>query len=308
MTSNPLRPGDGIALVAPSSPFEIDKYQRACSLLETRGYRLAPGTNIFQEHGYLAGTEAERAQDLIRAIASPDVSAVICIRGGFGSSRLLPWLPFSVLRNSPKLFLGYSDATFLHLAFWNKMGWTTFHGPNLVDMIDVPERMDEALTALSGEQDFCWHLEDHQLLRPGMATGTLLGGNLTCLCHLLGTPYFPNLAGALLLLEDRGEALYRLDRMLTQLKLAGVFNQVGGLLLGHFHDCGESRKVTEMVLDQVRPYSFPVVADLPFGHGSPNQVIPLGSAFALNTFEGTLRLTTSPFMAGDPRRETDPSQ
>lgn len=301
---DPLRPGDGVALVAPSSPFEVEQYRRASSLLETRGYRLIPGTNIFEARGYLAGVEAGRAEDLIRSITSPDISAIICIRGGFGSSRLLPWLPFSALRNSPKLFLGYSDATFLHLAFWNKMGWTTFHGPNLIDMIEVPERMDLVLSALSGELDFSWRLEGRQLLRPGTATGTLLGGNLTCLCHLLGTPYFPNLEGSLLLLEDRGEALYRLDRMVTQLRLAGVFDQIRGLLLGQFLDCGDPENVTEMMLDQARHYSFPIIADLPFGHGPTNQVVPLGTPFTINTFQGTLKVTKGPFTAGEPRDGT----
>jgi muramoyltetrapeptide carboxypeptidase len=293
---NPLQPGDWIALIAPSSPFEREPFLRACDGLEDLGYRLAPGKSIHQKRGYLAGTEAERAQDLIRAISTPEVSAIICIRGGYGSSRLLPWLPFADLRHTPKILLGYSDATCLHAAFESKMGWTTFHGPNLIEMADTPGVMDGALQALAGCRGFSWSLENHQVLRPGLATGPLLGGNLTCLCHLLGTPYFPNVKGALLLLEDRGEALYRLDRALTQLKLAGVFDQIGGLLLGHFQDCDAPQKVGEMVLDLVRSYSFPVLAGLPFGHGSPNQVIPLGPSFALNAFEGTFKIVRNPFV------------
>jgi muramoyltetrapeptide carboxypeptidase len=268
-------------------------------MLGDEGYRLAPGKSIFQKCGYLAGTEAERAQDLIKAFSNPDGSAIMCIRGGFGSSRLLPWLPFSILQETPKIFLGYSDATFLHAAFWVKIGWSTFHGPNLLDLLDFPGSVNHVVRALSGLDDFAWAFDDDHILRHGMASGTLLGGNLTCLCHLLGTPYFPNLKGALLLLEDRGEALYRLDRFLTQLKLAGVLSQIGGLILGHFHECGELQKVRDMAFDQVRTYSFPVVADLPFGHGSPNQVIPLGCSFVLNTFERTFKVNNGPFLTKD---------
>jgi muramoyltetrapeptide carboxypeptidase len=293
---NPLRPGDSIALVAPSSPFPFEKFEAACRVLEGQGYRLAPGRHILRQRGYLAGTEAERAKDLIDAVTNPEVSAVFCIRGGFGSSRLLPWLPFSTLPQSPKIFLGYSDTTCLHLGFWAKRRWITFHGPNVIDLADFPECVTKVLSALSGSHEFAWHLEDHHILRSGAASGTLLGGNLTCLCHLLGSAYFPDLRDALLLLEDRGEALYRLDRLLTQLKLAGVFEHLRGLVLGHFNDCDEPRKVREMVLEQVKDYSFPVVADLPFGHGLPNDVVPLGSKFELNTFGGIFKAASaSPF-------------
>ena len=150
--------------------------------------------------------------------------------------------------------------------------------------------MENVLSALSDRHEFSWTVEEHHILRHGTASGTLLGGNLTCLCHLLGTPYFPDLSGALLLLEDRGEAVYRLDRLFTQLKLAGVFDQIRGLILGRFHDCDDPRKIRDMVQDQVKCYSFPVVADLPFGHDAPNQVIPLGASFVLNTYEGTFRM------------------
>lgn len=251
---------------------------------------MAPGRHILHRRGYLAGTEAERAEDLIQALNDPEVSAVFCIRGGFGSSKLLPWFPFSALPESPKIFLGYSDTTCLHLAFWTKRRWTTFHGPNVIDLVDFPESMDNVLSALSGSCEFSRGLEEGQILRPGTVSGTLLGGNLTCLCHLLGSPYFPDLRGALLLLEDRGEALYRLDRLLTQLKLAGVFDHLKGMILGRFQQCGEPGNILDMVMAQVQYYSFPVVADLPFGHGSPNEVIPLGASFVLNTYERAFKI------------------
>jgi len=302
---NPLQPGDTIALVAPSSPFPKAAFEQACRTFEDLGYRLAPGKHILHERGFLAGTEAERAKDLIHAVKAPEVAAIVCIRGGYGSSRLLPWLPFATLRRSPRIFLGYSDVTFLHLAFRHLLGWTTFHGPNFVDLGNRPEGIEELLLALSGRQEFSWNLDERQVLKPGLAAGPLIGGNLTCLCHLLGTPYFPDLTGALLMLEDRGEALYRLDRLLTQLNLAGVLDRIAGLVLGHFQECGDPRRVGEMVLDQVRSFAFPVVAGLPFGHGSPNEVVPLGSRFTLNTFEGTLKIERTPFVSLEARSSAE---
>jgi muramoyltetrapeptide carboxypeptidase len=296
---NPLQPGDCIALVAPSSPFEIEKYSRASSILVELGYRVAPGKNVLRREGYLAGTDVERVEDLVRAIVDPSITAVICIRGGFGSSRLLHHLPFSTLKQNHKIFLGYSDTTCLHLAFWTRNRWTTFHGPNLIDMVDSPDHLDGVLSALSGSRAFSWSLDDQQILRPGVASGPMLGGNLSCLCHLLGTNYCPDFRGALLLVEDRGEALYRLDRLVTQLQLAGVLDQIAGLILGQFHECEEHHRIRDMVFDHVRYHSFPVIADLPFGHGSANQVIPLGAQFLLNTYEKSLKILCQPFASTD---------
>jgi muramoyltetrapeptide carboxypeptidase len=296
MRLNPLKPGDRIALVAPASPFDQEKLARAVEVLEGRGYRLAPGKHVTCKKGYLAGTEAERATDLIDAIHDPDVAAILCVRGGYGSARLLPWLPFPVLEERPKIFMGYSDITFLHLAFQSRMQWVTFHGPNLIDLADAPpDQVETLLSSLSGEKEFAWGFSDDQVLRHGMAAGTVIGGNLTCLVHLLGTPYFPNLRGQFLLIEDCGEALYRLDRHMNHLLLAGALDRLGGLILGTFKDCGDSQAIHQMVMEQVSSFQFPVIAGLPFGHMPQNEVIPFGIPFTLNTYEYTFKATQSPF-------------
>lgn len=295
MMLRPLRPGDNIALIAPSSPFDKEKFSRARALLEGKGYRLSTGAHISKHKGYLAGTDAERAEDLVGAISDPEISAVMCVRGGYGSSRLLPWLPFSSMRSKAKIVIGYSDITFLHLAFSSQMGWITFHGPNLMDLVDNPERCDVVLSALQGETSFSWVLKDHYILREGSAKGMVIGGNLTCLAHLVGTPYMPDLRNTLLLVEDCCEALYRLDRLLTQLMLAGILHQLGGLILGQFKDCGDEKKIVEMVLEQVKLFNFPVVAGLPFGHVPVNEAIPFGVPFELNTYERTFRALQHPF-------------
>jgi len=295
MTLTPLRTGDRIALIAPASPFQVEKFARVCDSLKSRGFQLAPGNSIFHQEGYLAGTEADRANDVIEAIRDPSIAAIVCVRGGYGSGRLIPWLPFSVLQDYPKIFLGFSDITFLHLAFLSQMEWITFHGPNLMDADSSPGKLDGILNALKGEGIFSWSLQDEHIVRAGIATGRLFGGNLTCISHLLGTPYFPGAEGALLLVEDCSEALYRLDRIFNHLKLAGVLSGISGLILGDFKDCAESRDILSMVLDHAGPFHFPIVAGLPFGHDGLNEVIPFGVPFQLNTYERTLRALHSPF-------------
>ena len=291
-----LAPGDCIALVAPASPFAAEELEQACNWLRGSGYHPVPGKNIYCRQGYLAGSEAQRAEDLIQAVLDPAVAAVVSIRGGYGSSRLLPWLPFSMLKRHPKIFLGYSDNTFLHLALWQEMRWATFHGPHVVDLADGPaDRREGVLAAVSGRRDFIWDLDETQVLRHGVASGALLGGNLTCLAHLLMTPYFPEMEGVLLMVEDRGEALYRLDRVLTQLLLAGVFDKISGLILGHFRDCAAEEQILNLVWDRVKTFQFPVITGLPFGHGATNDVLPLGTAYSLNTYDRTLHCLQRPF-------------
>jgi muramoyltetrapeptide carboxypeptidase len=293
----PLRPGGRIALVAPASPFDPEILGRASAFLERIGFQTIIGRHSLDRIGYLAGPDVARSEDLLDALSDPSISAIFCIRGGYGSGRLLPYLPFHSLRSNPKILVGYSDITFLHLAFWRTVRWVTFHGPNLVEWEEETSgRSLEFLASLQGERSFSWQLEAPQVLRPGLTSGILLGGNLTCLNHLLMTPFCPDFQGVLLMLEDRGEALYRLDRQITQLRLAGLFDRIAGLILGQFQDCGPVEDIWEMVLTQVRPYSFPVIAGLPFGHGSANDLLPLGISYSLNTYEGLLRAEEQPFV------------
>ncbi len=289
-----LGPGSVVALVAPAGPFDAGKYERGVDILRTAGYDVAPGKNIFKKDNYLAGTDLDRLQDLTEAALDPKVEAIICIRGGYGSGRLLPQIPFSSFRRNPKLFIGHSDITFLHLGLINGAGWTTWHGPNLTGMSGTPQRAESVLKVLSGEASYEWMFDTEQILRSGVTEGRVLGGNLSCITRLIGTPYMPDTAGALLLIEDCGEALYRLDRMINHLKLAGIFSSIGAILLGEFTGCAENIDICTMVMDHVRDYDFPVVHSLPFGHGRRNEVIPLGAHFVLDTNERMLKIQEAP--------------
>ncbi len=289
-----LGPGSSVALVAPASPFEADLYEKGVQILRTAGYTVIPGKNIFKKESYLAGTDLDRLQDLTEAVLDPKIEAIICIRGGYGSGRLLPQIPFSIFRRNPKLFIGHSDITFLHLGLMSRAGWITFHGPNLTGMGKAPQRAESVLKVLSGEASYEWSLDRGQVIRPGAAEGRVLGGNLSCLTRLIGTPYMPDMTGALLLIEDYGEALYRLDRMMNHLKLAEILPLLGAILLGEFAGCAESNDICRMVMDHASEYGFPVVRGLPFGHGSRNEVIPFGAPFVLDTDERVLKILEAP--------------
>jgi muramoyltetrapeptide carboxypeptidase len=282
-------------VVAPGSPFDREKLQAALGLLEEQGYRVSVGDHVFEARGYVAGSESARTADLMAAFLNPEIAAVFCCRGGYGSGCLLPWLPFSKLAAHEKPFVGYSDMTFLHLAFQARMGWTTFHGPNMMDLAEDPRLASDLIKALQGEREFAFDLAENQVLSHGIAKGRILGGNLTCLTHLMGTPYFPDFDGAILFIEDCNEQLYRLDRCINQLKLGHVFDGLAGLVLGRFKDCGEAHEIHEMLKHHASPFRFPIVADLPFGHAGDNEPFPLGAPFSLNTYEHSLRPLTPLF-------------
>ena len=164
-----------------------------------------------------------------------------------------------------------------------------------MDVADDSGCFQNLLEALEGKREFIFRFSEDQVLEPGAASGKVLGGNLTCLVHLMGTPYFPGLEGSILLLEDCNEKLYRLDRCINQLKLARVFDGLAGMILGRFKDCGDESELYSVFSHHLKPFRFPVVAGLPFGHVAENEVIPLGTLFSLNTHEHTLCAIESPF-------------
>lgn len=278
-----LQPGMTVALVAPAGTFPEASVEKVGRLLEQLGYRVRIGNHILRRFRYLAGEDHHRAHDLWQALEDPAIHAIFCFRGGFGSSRLLSRLPLMNVHSSCKVFLGYSDVCFLHAALNAWAGWMTFHGPNALEWIEDPDGCTETLAFLEGRKAFSWSFGLEQILHPGRAKGRLVGGNLTCLTHMLGTPYAPDFDGALLFLEDKSEAPYRIDRMLVHLGHAGVFDAVKGVLCGSFVGCGDPQEIRTLIKEHILPYHIPVVVDLPFGHGRWNQVLPLGASYILDT-------------------------
>jgi muramoyltetrapeptide carboxypeptidase len=244
--------------------------------------------------GYLAGPDPRRAAEWREAVEDEGASAIICARGGYGSMRILPAIDPRPLLERPKLFMGFSDVTAIH-ATLNRAGLCTVHGPGVAQLAQLPaEPLDHLRALLFGEGSPPSGdappppgagLAGTETLRPGRATGPLLGGNLTLLSHLAGTPYLPSLDGAILFLEDVGEQPYRLDRALTHLRLAGLLDRVAGVAVGQLTRCDDEHGGDVLGLDvvreAVRDLGVPAVAGLPAGHEDSNYALPLGARVTL---------------------------
>jgi muramoyltetrapeptide carboxypeptidase len=303
-----LKEGSLIGLAAPaSSPNDPSSLQRGQRTLQQLGFRVKLGRHLLDSRGYLAGPDEARAEDLNELFADPEVEAVFSIRGGYGAARLLPLVDLTLLADHPKVFLGYSDITALQLAIHREIGLVTFYGPMVTtDMAgdfsgEDRDRLLQVITQARPPKpiDTAAGGEDPLVVRPGRAEGVLVGGCLSVLVSQLGTPYMPDLDGAILFLEDIGEEPYRLDRYLTQLRLSGKLDRVAGLALGEFVDC-EPRKerssfptslrLQEVFQDLLGDIGVPVLAGLGFGHGQRKATLPLGVRAAIDTTKGLLEI------------------
>jgi muramoyltetrapeptide carboxypeptidase len=284
-----LKPGDTIGIAAPASHFDRDAFDRGVDILEGWGFRINIPEEIFDQQGYLAGSDKGRADTINRLFADPEVQAVMCARGGFGAIRSLEFIDFDAVSKAPKIFMGFSDATVLLTAFSSRCRLATLHGPTVTTLAGADERTCQALfEAVSSDRPVRMAPEQNRVALPGQAFGPVVGGNLTTLCHLIGTGFFPEMAGKILLLEDRGEAPYRIDRMLSQMKLAGCFDGMAGVALGAFHDCGEDRDVDRVFTDAFGNLGIPVLGGFPIGHGKENLAVPIGLSASLDTTQRVL--------------------
>ena len=302
-----LEYGDTIGIVAPASaPPDPKSIDRSVAALERLGFRAKLAANVRKRRGFLAGTDRERAGDLMRMFHDPGVKSILCARGGYGSSRLLPLLDYGAIRVHPKILVGYSDITSLHCALLKKSNLVSFHGPMLnSDFVKehCPDFTQQGFLRTlmqpspAGSISRGYPGKTVSILRPGRATGALVGGNLCLLCAALGTPYLPSFKNRILFFEDLGEAPYRFDRMLTQLLSAGLLQQVAGVAIGVNRNCKdpkapkakEYRQTLEDVLrERLLPLKVPAVMGLPFGHIRWNATLPLGIRATLDAREGDL--------------------
>ncbi|MDY6951837.1 MAG: LD-carboxypeptidase [Thermodesulfobacteriota bacterium] len=295
-----LGPGDTIGIAAPASPFNQEAFEAGVGVLESMGFTVKVPESLFKRRGYLAGSDAERAALLMDLFGDETVRAILCARGGFGSMRLLPRLDLEKIRRQRKIVVGFSDVTALLVALYKKCGLVTFHGPMVTTLGKGLERTSSALmAAISSQSPLVLSPSRPVVLNPGQASGPVIGGNLTTLSHLMGTPFEPVFRGHLLFLEDRGEAPYRIDRMLSQLQLGGHIDTVAGVILGSFEDCGPLEEVYDMVRRVFQKRPIPVLAGFDIGHGTDNMTLPLGLQADLDTVEGTLRFKESAVMDGE---------
>jgi muramoyltetrapeptide carboxypeptidase len=275
-----------VAVVAPSGPCEPAWLDAGCRRLREVGFDVVLGDHVTDRTRYLAGTDEDRAADLARAWTDPDVRAVLCARGGYGAGRLLPLLDWDALAAAgPKLLHGSSDVTALHVAFGARLGLVTSFGPMPANHLLGGDHPDTESFEHMSRSLLSPHLLEplagtHALLR-GTATGRLVGGNLSLVAAMVGTPWIgPPAEGRIVFLEDVGEAPYRVDRLLTQLLQAGWLDGVAGIALGSWDGCGDD--VEETLAERLTPLGVPVLAGLPVGHGRPQLTIPLGAEVTLD--------------------------
>jgi muramoyltetrapeptide carboxypeptidase len=284
-----LRPGDRVGVVTPASPCPAEELRAGCAVLESFGLQVTVDAGTEYHLRYLAGSDEERAARLSESFADKTLKALFCTRGGYGSMRILPRLPYNLLRRSPRALVGFSDLTALLAACCRHAGVVCFHGPTVSTL---PTSDEESLAsfwnALTGDEPVTVKVPEPVCLRPGEAAGPVFGGNLTILCNLVGTRFLPPLKGALLFIEDRNEALYRIDRMLTHLSQAGLLAGLAGLMVGTFSDCGSPGDLFDLFRERLASFSFPVLAGLPVGHGSRNITLPLGLTATLEAEAGIL--------------------
>lgn len=293
-----LQPGDRVEVVAPSGPFDRASFESGLRVVEQLGLVPVLGEHVFARTGYLAGDDRARADDLVRAVRNRDTRAVFCARGGYGAMRLLPALAsddaFSVALKD-KLLVGFSDATALH-ALWGARGAASLHGPVVTSLARVGDASRQHLRRALFEPNGLGRLTcaSPRAIAGGRARGPVFGGNLSVLTRLVGTPFWPSLRGAIVFLEDVGERPYRIDRMVTHLRMAGALDGVAGFLLGDFTRCEEPRaeagdpSAEDVLAERLGDLGVPVLSGFPSGHGDECFPLLLGAHAELDADAGHL--------------------
>jgi len=302
--------GDTVGIITPASapkdPMDIDRFVET---VERLGFRAKLAPNARRRRGFLAGSDRERAGDLMKMFADREVKAIFCARGGYGAGRLLPRLDYEAIRRHPKILVGFSDITALHCALLEKARMVSFHGPMVnSDLMkaDLPDFTLQSflrtLTQPVASGNICngYKKRTVTVLRRGIASGRLVGGNLSVLCTTLATPYQPSFKNRILFFEDLDEPPYRYDRMLTQLLNAGLLQQVAGIAVGLNRNCREPgakatkdyrQSIEDVIEERLSLLKVPVVTGLPFGHVPCNATLPMGIQATLDAERGDLLIT-----------------
>lgn len=305
-----LKKGDTIGLVCPAySAFIKEEVTIAVEGLQIMGFKVVLGKHIFDRYGNLAGKDEDRAADINEMFANKKVDAIMAMHGGWGSARILSLLNYENIKNNPKIFIGYSDITALLLSIYSQTGLVTFHGPVgsstwnafTVDYFKTT-LIDGNATKMSNpvrKGDALVQMEDRiYTIQGGKASGKLIGGNLTVLSHILGSMYVPDFKGAILFLEDVQEDTYRIDRMMTQLKITGILNQLAGVVFGKCTDCQPSKNYGSLTLedifeDHIKPLKIPAFSGAMIGHIKDKFTVPIGIEATIDADAGTIQLKES---------------
>ena len=294
-----LKVGDTVGIVATSSCTSTERVAQCVRIMEQLGYNVKTASNLDVNYGgYMAGDGKLRAAELNAMFADPEVDGIFCIRGGDGSSRIMEYLDYDMIRENPKLFVGYSDVTNLHLAFTQKCGFVTFHGPmvssNIVDDFD-----DETRESLFGaiNADNSWEFKNPsgfeiKTMKAGKATGKLIGGNLSLLSASVGTPYEVETEGNILFIEEVCEPMSKIEKWVYHLKNAGILGKCAGIILGQFTDvvnrnCPEFDEI-QCILDILEGIDIPVMYNVQSGHEKPMMTLPMGAICTMNTEDSSI--------------------
>ena len=289
-----LKLGDTIGIIAPASPTTKEKVKKSCDKLNEMGFRVKIGKSVYERYGYLSGTDDIRAADINDMFEDKKVKGIICIRGGYGTPRILDLIDYEIINNNPKVFVGYSDITALHIAINQKSDLVTFHGPMVAsDMIEgfsIFSR-DNLLKSIMNKEPISKisNPEGEEILtiNGGIADGIIIGGNLSLIVDTIGTPYEINTMDKILFIEEIGEQPYNIDRMLNQLRLSGKLQEAKGIILGDFNNCEtenpEENLILEQVInDQIKSIGKPTIYNLQAGHCNPMLTLPFGVKVRLN--------------------------
>lgn len=289
-----LNKGDTIGILSPAGPLkDLSGIDTAKKYFENAGYKVKVAPHARERKYFLAGEDKNRLADLNNFFTDKEIKAIICSRGGYGTIRLLEKIDYDIIKNNPKIFVGYSDITALLNNFAEKSGLVCFHGPLAVSDFGAenvnPYTEKVFFDILEGKTEIPYRYENpgnYECIVKGKAEGVLCGGNLSVLCGLLGTPYFPDVTGKILILEDIGEPLYKIDRMLVQLKLAGVFEKAAGILFGEFTSVPESDDdltPAELVREHTKDLNIPVGYGFACSHAEAKATLPFGVKFIFNS-------------------------
>ena len=303
-----LKFGDTLGVIAPASPTTEENVKKSYDSLVEMGFKVKMGKSCYGSYGYLAGPDGLRAGDINNMFKDKEVDGIICLRGGYGTPRILDLLDYDLIKNNPKIFIGYSDITALHIAITKILNLVTFHGPMLSsDLIggfnDFSKR---SLYNFIMEGKFIGSIknpkgEEIETINGGIAEGEIIGGNLSLIADTIGTPYEIDLKGKILFIEEIGEEPYQIDRMLTQLRLSGKLKEAEGIILGDFNNCvaktlkyDDSLTLKQVIEDIIKPIERPTIANLRAGHCEPMVTLPFGVKAKLDANKKELTILEKP--------------
>lgn len=291
MIGKRLEKGDTIGIVAPASIETVENIEIGISTLEGIGFKIKKGKHIYDKWGYFAGRDEDRAEDIMNMFEDKEVKMILCVRGGYGSMRLMPYINFQKIRKNPKIFMGYSDITALLNNFYKEAGLITFHGPMLSSNLNIIETLESFLICvMEGYKEYSINNPINVPMISNMdrnAEGEIVGGNLSIICNTLGTSYEIETENKLLFLEEVEENPYKIDRMLTQLALSGKLMQCSGFIIGQFTNCEGIEKqdkfsLSEVIEDRILSLNKPTLMNFMCGHNNPKLTVPIGAKANLN--------------------------